>query len=396
MAITRRGLALASAGTLLTGTPLARPALAQTTPILIGWLAALTGPSSAPAIGFDRGVKFAADEINAAGGVNGRRIDLVVRDTQGDPTKAVNATQDMISRQKVHAIWGPTNSGEALATTAVMARGRMPNIHPCVVDSLIDPVKYPNAFRVAPSNGQWDDAVRHYCLDVLKVKDIAVLGDTTGYGVSAVAASVAAFRKDGANVTYQAQIDATQPDVMPDMLRMRNGGTKAIVVWSVSTGMESRLMNARGAMAWDVPIVGHPALGSGDVRQLLENPAYWDKVYMVGYASCSYDAAGNLPPRTAAFVAMLAGRVELSDTSLWWVASGYDAVQLVAQAVAATGSSASEAIIGHWNGLRAWPGIYGDYTWTPEQHNGYPTGEVVMSQANSQKQGAFRLAPGYS
>jgi branched-chain amino acid transport system substrate-binding protein len=395
MFITRRGAMLGSAATLMGAAPFARPALAQSGPILIGWLAALTGPSSAPAIGFDRGVKFAAEEINTAGGVKGRRIEIVTRDTQGDPTKAVNATQDMIARQKVSAIWGPTNSGEALATNAVMARAKMPNIHPCVVDSLIDPAKYPNAFRVAPSNGQWDDAVRNYCQNVLKVTDVAVIGDTTGYGTSAVAASVAAFRKEGADVTYQAQIDATQPDVTPDMLRMKNAGAKVIVVWSVSTGMEARLMNERGALGWDVPIVGHPALGSGDIRQLLEKESNWEKVYMVGYASCSYDANGKLPARTAAFVARLAGKVSLDDTSLWWVSCGYDAVKLVAEAVDATGSSASDAIIGYWNSLRAYPGVFGTYTWTPEQHNGYPTKEVVMSQANSQRDGAFKLAPGY-
>jgi branched-chain amino acid transport system substrate-binding protein len=261
MFITRRGAMLGSAATLMGAAPFARPALAQSGPILIGWLAALTGPSSAPAIGFDRGVKFAADEINTAGGVKGRRIEIVTRDTQGDPTKSVNATQDMIARQKVSAIWGPTNSGEALATNAVMARAKMPNIHPCVVDSLIDPAKYPNAFRVAPSNGQWDDAVRNYCQNVLKVTDVAVIGDTTGYGTSAVAASVAAFRKEGADVTYQAQIDATQPDVTPDMLRMKNAGAKVIVVWSVSTGMEARLMNERGALGWDVPRAPRAGLG---------------------------------------------------------------------------------------------------------------------------------------
>jgi branched-chain amino acid transport system substrate-binding protein len=396
MLITRRGAMLGSAATLLGAAPLARPALAQSGPILIGWLAALTGPSSAPAIGFDRGVKFAADEINAAGGVKGRKIEIVTRDTQGDPTKAVNAAQDMIGRQKVSAIWGPTNSGEALATNAVMARAKMANIHPCVVDSLIDPAKYPNAFRIAPSNRQWDDAVRNYCQNILKVKDIAVVGDTTGYGISAVAASVAAFKKEGANVLYQAQIDATQPDVTPDMLRMKNAGAKVIVVWSVATGMEARLMNERGALGWDVPIVGHPALGSGDVRQLLEKEANWEKVYMVGYASCSYDADGKLPPRSTDFVARLAGKVSLHDSSLWWVAAGYDAVKLVAEAVNATGSSTSDAIIGYWNSLRGYPGVFGAYTWTPEEHNGYPTSEVVMSQANSQKDGAFKLAPGYA
>ena len=53
------------------------PAIAQTEPIRIGWLAALTGASSAPAIGFDRGVRYAAETINAAGGVKGRKIEVI-------------------------------------------------------------------------------------------------------------------------------------------------------------------------------------------------------------------------------------------------------------------------------------------------------------------------------
>ena len=204
MTISRRTFTVGSAGTLALGAQgLLKPAFAQGEPIRIGWLAALTGASSAPAVGFNRGVVYAVDSINAAGGVKGRKIELVTRDTQGDPTKAVNATQEMISAAKVHAIWGPTNSGEALATTPLMARAKMPNLHPCVVDSLIDTTKFPNAFRMAPSNSQWDDAVRNYCLKVLKVKKVAVIGDTTGYGTTAVGASVAAFKKDGAEVVVQ-------------------------------------------------------------------------------------------------------------------------------------------------------------------------------------------------
>src|SRR5471030_114668 len=230
MKISRRKFNIGAAASALPMFTLAKPAIAQVEPIRIGWLAAMTGASSAPAIGFDRGVQYAAGVINAAGGVKGRKIEILTRDTQGDPTKAVNATQEMISSLKVDAIWGPTNSGESLAVTPIMARAKMPNIHPCVVDALIDTQKYPNAFRMAPANGQWDDAVRGYCLNILKVKKIAVFGDTTGYGVTAVGASVAAFKKDGADVVYQANIDATQPDMTPDMLRAKNAGTEAIVV----------------------------------------------------------------------------------------------------------------------------------------------------------------------
>src|ERR1700692_4131546 len=299
MQIKRRGLLLGGTG-LATASAfgLVQPAIAQSEPIRIGWLAALTGPSSAPAIGFNRGVLYAADAINAAGGVKGRKVEIITRDTQGDPTKAVNATQELISQAKVHAIWGPVNSGEALATTPIMARAKMTDIHPCVVESLIDTTKFPNAFRMAPSNSQWDDAVRNYCLNVLKVKKIAVIGDTTGYGVTAVGASVAAFKKDGADVVYQANIDSTQPDLTPDMLRAKNAGAEVIVVWSVSTGMEARMFNTRAAMNRDASFVGHPLLASGEIAGLVEKPANWEKVYAIGYKSCSYDGAGKLPPKT--------------------------------------------------------------------------------------------------
>src|ERR1700754_2035776 len=251
MTISRRDVLLGSAGALgaASFSSFPAPAIAQSETIKVGCLAAMTGPASAPTQGFNRGVIFAVDAINAAGGVKGRKIELVMRDTQGDPTKAVNATQEMISQLKVHAIWGPLNSGEALATTPIMARAKMPDLHPCVVETLIDPVKFPNAFRIAPSNNQWDDAVRNYCLKILKVKKIAVIGDTTGYGVTAVGASVAAFQKDGAEVVYKANIDATQPDMTPDMLRAKNAGAQAIVVWSVTTGMEARMFNTRAKMA---------------------------------------------------------------------------------------------------------------------------------------------------
>src|ERR1700721_3695171 len=122
MAISRRDVLLGSAGALGAATfAFPKPAIAQSEPIKVGFLAAMTGPSSAPTIGFNRGVVFAVDAINSAGGIKGRKLEVVTRDTQGDPTKAVNATQELINQSKVHAIWGPFNSGERLATTPLRA-----------------------------------------------------------------------------------------------------------------------------------------------------------------------------------------------------------------------------------------------------------------------------------
>src|ERR1700704_2958729 len=89
MSITRRQ-ALKTAGAAVVASGIAKPAVAQKDPILIGYLPALTGPSSSTGIGINRGVQMAVQEINAAGGIDGRQIELIVRDTQSEPTKAGN------------------------------------------------------------------------------------------------------------------------------------------------------------------------------------------------------------------------------------------------------------------------------------------------------------------
>jgi branched-chain amino acid transport system substrate-binding protein len=373
-----------------------RRARAASEPIRFGWPVALTGANSAVGNGYKRGVTYAVDKINGGGGVNGRMIEVVARDTQGDPSKAVNAAMEMSSNARVHAIFGPVNSGEALATTPIFTRFKVPSLACGVVDSLIDPVKYPYAFRMAPYLTQWDLANCHYCVDILKAKKIALIGDNTGYGTMAIAAAAENFKKAGAEVVYSATVDADAQDFTPNLLRARDAGAQVVAEWSNSTGLASRLMNARGRMGWDVPLSGNPAMGSGDVARLLEKPEYWNKVYVVGHKCCAFDANGRLPPRTQAFLDEVKGKVQLSDLTLYWVLMAYDAVYLVADAVAKTGSSDADAIVGYWSHVTNWPGVYGDYTCTPEQHNGYPTEEVVMLEANSSRDGAMKLAPGYA
>jgi branched-chain amino acid transport system substrate-binding protein len=393
--LTRRQ-ALASAGAVAFAGNLARPAVAANEPIRLGYLPALTGPSSSTGIGINRGVQLAVKEINAAGGVNGRQIELITRDTQSDPTKAVNGAAELSRGQKVHVVFGPVNSGESLAVVPLLARVNVPQIHPSWVDTLTDVKKYPLCFRDAPTNLQIGNAANRYVVDVLKHKKVAVIGDTTGYATASVSTYGPLLKQKGAEVVYQGNVDASNPDVKPEMLRMKAAGAEAIMPWSVNAGFLSRIINTRGQMGWDVPIVGQTTLGSGQTKALLEKPEYWAKVYPNNFKPCCYDAKGKLPDRAAAFVERLRKlNIEMNDTLLWWIAVGYDAPHMIADAVKNAGSGPKE-IAHYWNTAKPYPGVYGDVGFTAEQHNGYPDDEVVMCEANSFKDGAFNLAPGYS
>ena len=144
MTITRRRvLAGSAAGAAALSGSLGRPAIAASEPIRIGYLPALTGASSSTGIAGNRGTVLAVNEINAAGGVNGRKLELIVRDTQSDPTKAVDAAAELTRKQHVLVISGPLNSGEALAATPLIARIGVPQLDPCWVDALIDVKEIP-------------------------------------------------------------------------------------------------------------------------------------------------------------------------------------------------------------------------------------------------------------
>jgi branched-chain amino acid transport system substrate-binding protein len=395
MAITRRQ-ALASAGAAVLAGGIAKPAIAAKEPIQVGYLPALTGPSSSTGIGINRGIQLAVQEINAAGGIDGRQLELITRDTQSDPTKAVNGAAELTRGQKVSVVFGPVNSGESLAVVPLLARTNTPQVHPCWVDTLTDPKKYPMCFRNAPTNQQIGAAANRYVVEVLKRKKVAVISDTTGYGTASVVAYVPMLKAIGAEVVYQGNVDAANPDLKPELLRMQSAGAEAIMPWSVNAGFLSRIINTRGQMGWDVPIVGQTTLGSGQTKDLLEKPEYWAKVYPNNFKPVCYAPGGKLSDRTKAFLDRLkSAKVDVSDTLLWWVAVGYDTPRMIAEAMKAAGTE-PEQFVGYLNKLKEFPGVYGDISFSPDLHNGYPDNEIVMVEANSLKDGAFNLAPGYS
>jgi len=392
MPLTRRQ-ALASGAAALAST-IARPAIAAKEPILIGYLPALTGPSSSTGIGINRGTQLAVEEINAAGGIDGRQLELIVRDTQSDPTKAVNGAAEL-THSKVTVVFGPLNSGESLAVVPLLARANTLQVHPCWVDSLTDPKKYPMCFRNAPTNQQIGGAANRYVLEVLKHKKVAVISDTTGYGTASVNAYVPMLKAKGGDVVYQGNVDAANPDLKPELLRMQSAGAEAIMPWSVNAGFLSRIINTRGQMGWDVPIVGQTTLGSGQTKALLEKPEYWAKVYPNNFRPVCFNGDNKLTERTTAFVDKLKSKkVDMSDTLLWWIGVGYDTPYLIAEAIKAVGTE-QEKMVDYLNKMKTFAGVYGDISFTPDRHDGYPDEEVVMVEANSLKDGAFKLAPGY-
>jgi branched-chain amino acid transport system substrate-binding protein len=367
---------------------------AEGDPIRIGWLSSLTGPLSSAAIAENQGVQFAVKQINDAGGINGRKLELITRDTAGDPTKAVNFAKELAHSEKVSFVIGPVNSGESLATVPILTRAKVPNIIIGTVDELTNAKKFPYAFRAINTNEQWISSANKYALEYLKHKKIAVIGDTSGYGASSAKRAAELLDAKGIKPVYSVLIDPNKTSVLDEIQKARDAGADVIMPWSASTGLLARILNARGDMQWDVPVVGHPALMGLPIRDLLNKPGYWDNTYAAGYTSTTYDENGKLPEATQklmdAIRPSLGGKI---DFTFWWVALGYDTVKIIEHAVKKSGSTDPEKIRQALESTQNLQGVYATYTWGPDDRNGFPDSGMVMNLANTFNDGSFKRAP---
>ena len=358
-------------------------ALAQT--VKIGWLSSLTGPLSSAAIAENQGVQLAVDEINKAGGILGKQIELLTRDTAGDPTKAVNFAQQLAFSDKVQFVIGPVNSGEGLATTPILARAGVPNIVIGAIDELTDARKYPRAFRAINTNRQWISTANVYALATLKKTKVAIIADTAGYGTASAKTAQELLEKAGIKPVYTVLVDPNKTDLTDEMTKARAAGADVVMPWSAATGLLGRLLNARGDMGWNVPVVGHPALMAAQIRKLLNKPEYWENTFASGYQSTTFGADGKLPELTQALVDKVRPKLgggEI-DVLFWWVALGYDTVKIIEHAAKTAGSTDPAAIQKALEGTTAFRGVYATYGWSPTERNGFPDSNMAVNAANT-------------
>eukprot|EP01036_Dinobryon_divergens_P046158 gene46158-61717_t len=158
---------------------------------------------------------------------------------------AAQCAQQLVLADKVDFILGPVNSGEALATGPLVARSGTPNIVISAVEECIDPVKYPRAFRVINTTGQWITAADDYVVKSMKRTKVALIGDTTGYGTVSVRNATEDLAKRGLKPVYTVLIDPNKTDLSDEIAKARAAGADVIMPWSAATGVLARLLNAR-------------------------------------------------------------------------------------------------------------------------------------------------------
>lgn len=364
---------------------LARPAIAQNKPIRMGWIAAVSGMFASNAQAQDWGFHMAVADLNEQGGLLGRKVEVIMRDSAADPSKAVSFAKELVYNENIDVLCGPINSGEALPTLGIVSGAKKLHLIGGSVEELIDPVKYPLGFRNLNANGQWIKVAVKFMVEDLKKTKVAIINDNTGYGVLSRETVMKFLATHNLKPVYTATVDPNKPDVTDELLKAKEAGADVITEWSNATGFVARLVNARGEQNWNVPIVGHPTILQEQVAKLLTKRAYWDNVYGLGYAHEVVDAQGKLPANVQAFLDKHKdGVAPFMAAGLPAFLQGQAAVAIYAAGLTKAGDIDPFKVKAALESIPVINVPYGPFIYTPTDHNGFQDDGIKLVNANAQ------------
>jgi len=236
-------------------------AAAQET-IKIGAVFATSGPSAFLGIPEERGLKLKVDEINKAGGINGRKVEVVQYDSEGNTSKAAQLARRLIESDKVLAIVGPSSSGESLQVLPVANELKTPLIAHAGTEKMTNPVT-PWVFNTPPT----DRVVAAHLLGVFKkrgITQLALLSAADGFGQSGANVVKELAPKYGVTITRHEEFNRTDPDMTAQVLKAKDSPAQAMLVWSAFPAPTIIAKNA-AAIGYGKPVFNSFAAASKDL-----------------------------------------------------------------------------------------------------------------------------------
>jgi len=298
--------------------------------IKIALVSPFTGLGSILGEYIKEGLLLAVDEINAAGGVDGAEINVVIYDDQADPSIAAVVVRRALFDDKVIAVFGPNMSSAVLGVHTLAQQSKIPML----VGATSPSFRYTNVgndylFRLRADDGVKVAQQVKYAVEVLNIKNPGVIYGSTDYCTAALEVAKAEFDKYGIEIVAAEQMREGDKDATGQILSLKRAGFDGLIglTHEPEAAVVVKLMRQ---LQIDVPIIGFSAWGV---------PAFTD---LAGAAAVDvYSVQGFNPADTDPVVVKFVDdykkkwKREPSDPSQCY----YDGIYLIAEAIKLAGTT---------------------------------------------------------
>lgn len=314
-------------------------AMAQST-IKIGLVQPLTGAFAAAGTDVVNGAKIAADEINAKGGVLGKKIELLVEDTKSNPTEAATVTEKLIVRDKVVVLMGASASTATLAVMPKLMEYKVPMLVETSSSSKITTAGNPYIFRIAPPS-EIEAAVFGRMVKKIGIKnaDFLVVNNDWGRGTADEFSKV--LKDTGASVGLVERMDQSAQDMSAQLVKIKASNADTLFV---TTAVEQLSLVLKQAASLGLHKRIITTGGSQNPDELITNAgtAAEGSMHLVFFAPWSPESSPN-PSDAKAFVDQW-NKKNLRFSALTSSFRGYDGIRAIVEAIKIAGKAEPDAI----------------------------------------------------
>jgi branched-chain amino acid transport system substrate-binding protein len=245
-------------------------ASAQQGPVPVIGLMELSGTGATAGTNFDNGVKLAVKEINAAGGILGRKIEYTSLDTQSAPQTAKALAQKAVD-QGAYVVMGPVFSGSFIVSMAETRRAEIPNFTGGEAADITQKGN-PYVFRTSFTQSTAMPKLARYIKDTVKAKSVAIVWVNNDFGKGGRDTMAKALEADGIKVAADISTDPGQVDFSAAVLKVKQSNADAVFVYT-NEEESARALRELKKQGYDKPILGETTLTGQKVIELAGDAA---------------------------------------------------------------------------------------------------------------------------
>ncbi len=341
--------------------------------IRIGGLFSVTGPAAFIGDPAKKTLEMLIKETNRKGGINGMKVEAVIYDTGGDPTKAVQLATRLIKDDNVNVIVGPSTTGESMAVIPLVEKAKIPMISSAAGGKIVDPVKQ-WVFKTAASDHIAVEKLLSY-VQSKNQKRIALLTVSDGFGASGREQLKAYAAKQGFTVVADELFAPKDTDMTPQLTKIRSIKPDALICWALNPGMA---IITRSVKQLDIKLPLYMSHGTATTKYIeLAGEAADGVVHPAGKMAI-YDSLPHSDPQAKLLKEYYVEYKKLyGEEATTFGGYAYDAFQLILSAVK-KGNSTPEQIRNGIEQTKNLASVSGIFTMTPKDHNGLDLSSLVM------------------
>jgi branched-chain amino acid transport system substrate-binding protein len=221
----------------------------------IGAIFAVTGPASSLGVPEKNTAAMLEEEINAAGGINGNKVQIIVYDTEGVETTARTRLQKLIDVDKVSAIVGPTRSGTSLGILDLIQGAQIPNISCAASVKIVEPVAERKwVFKTPQSDVLMGEAIVDYLVSQ-GITKVAIITVRNPFGASGKEQLEKLLPGAGVEIVANEEFGDQDPDTSVQLTKIKGTEAQAVVCWSTSEGGAVVTRNMKADLQMEIPLI---------------------------------------------------------------------------------------------------------------------------------------------